>query len=120
MELSLLVYTISVISNLNFLIVILVVLSLLAALFCGLASTDFGTSKDEKLKLHKYAKRFSISALVMCLLFALLPSEKTMYVMVGAYAAQKVAENPDVQRLSEKTLKVIEDKLDEHIAAKKK
>ena len=42
----------------------------------------------------------------------LLPSEKTAYTMVGAYAAQKVAENDKVQQMSGKVLTIIEQKLD--------
>lgn len=42
----------------------------------------------------------------------LLPSEKTAYTMVGAYAAQRVAENEKVQHLSSKVLTIIEQRLD--------
>ena len=42
----------------------------------------------------------------------LIPSEKTAYTMVGAYAAQKVAENEKVQQMSGKVLTIIEQKLD--------
>lgn len=45
----------------------------------------------------------------------LLPSEKTAYTMVGAYAAQKVAENDKVQQMSGKVLTIIEQKLDGYI-----
>jgi hypothetical protein len=45
----------------------------------------------------------------------LLPSEKTAYTMVAAYAAQKVAENDKVQQMSGKVLTIIEQKLDGYI-----
>jgi hypothetical protein len=45
----------------------------------------------------------------------LLPTEKTAYTMVGAYAAQKVAENDKVQQMSGKVLTIIEQKLDAYI-----
>ena len=44
-----------------------------------------------------------------------LPTEKTAYTMVGAYAAQKVAENDKVQAMSGKVLTIIEQKLDNDI-----
>lgn len=45
----------------------------------------------------------------------LLPTEKTAYTMVGAYAAQKVAESDKVQQMSGKVLTIIEQKLDSYI-----
>lgn len=45
----------------------------------------------------------------------LLPTEKTAYTMVGAYAAQKVSENDKVQQMSGKVLTIIEQKLDAYI-----
>lgn len=47
--------------------------------------------------------------------FTLLPSERTAYMMVGAYAAQKVAENEKVQETGSKVLKLINQKLDGYI-----
>ena len=43
-----------------------------------------------------------------------IPSEKTAWLMVGAYAGQKVAENENVQRLSGKVLTVIEQNVDKY------
>lgn len=44
-----------------------------------------------------------------------LPSEKTAYMMVGAYATQKVTENEKVQETGKKVLTLIEQKLDNYI-----
>lgn len=46
---------------------------------------------------------------------SILPSERTAYLMVGAYAAQRVAEDPKVQQISSKVLKAIELKIDGYI-----
>lgn len=40
--------------------------------------------------------------------------------MVGAYATQQIAEDPKVQQLGAKTLKLIESKLDEYIQESEK
>ena len=45
----------------------------------------------------------------------IIPSQKTAYMMVGAYATQRVAENPKVQDMSGKVLTIIEQKLDGYI-----
>ena len=50
-----------------------------------------------------------------CLMLVAIPSEKTAFTMVGAYAAQKVAENDKVQAMSGKVLTIIEQKLDHYI-----
>lgn len=44
-----------------------------------------------------------------------LPTPKTAYMMVGAYAAQKVAENGKVQETGGKVLTLINQKLDDYI-----
>jgi uncharacterized membrane-anchored protein len=45
----------------------------------------------------------------------LLPTQKTAYMMVGAYAAQKVAENGKVQETGGKVLALINQKLDQYL-----
>ena len=45
----------------------------------------------------------------------LLPTPKTAYMMVGAYVAQKVAENDKVQETGGKVLTLINQKLDDYI-----
>jgi hypothetical protein len=45
----------------------------------------------------------------------LIPSEKTAYIMVGAYATQKVAENEKVQETGQKVLSIINNKLDSYV-----
>jgi hypothetical protein len=115
MELALLVYAISLISNFQFLVGVLIGVFLMAAGGLFITSSDWTSNKEEEKYFRKWSKLFLIFAFSLSFVFATLPSEKTMYVMVGAYATQKIAENPDVQRLSGKTLKVIEDKLDQYI-----
>lgn len=61
--------------------------------------------------LHKNSKHFLIAVLVVSFIRILIPSERTMYVMAGAYAAQSIAENPNVQRISGKVITIIDQKL---------
>lgn len=60
--------------------------------------------------------KWALGILIASMLFlTLLPTQKTAYMMVGAYAAQKVAENEKVQATGSKVLKLIDQKLDEYI-----
>ena len=56
-------------------------------------------------------KVFILSAV----LATLLPTEKTAYMMVGAYATQKIAENDKVQETGGKVLQIINQKLDQYV-----
>jgi hypothetical protein len=60
-------------------------------------------------------KTFFITGIISAWVVILIPTEKTAYTMVGAYAAQKVAENDKVQAMSGKVLTIIEQKLDSYI-----
>lgn len=61
------------------------------------------------------AKRLFIIAVTCLGLVTILPSERTAYMMVGAYAVQTVASHPSTAETSAKVLKLINIKLDEFI-----
>lgn len=127
MDLALLVYGISLLHGFGALGVTLL-------MACGAAFGFFGlwylTETDEKsyyspqlnrerkengVMCKKYMKRAFWTGLAVSIFMILLPTEKTAYTMVGAYAAQKVAENDKVQQMSGKVLTIIEQKLDNYI-----
>lgn len=57
-----------------------------------------------------------LKVMIPCMIFlTFLPAPKTAYMMVGAYAAQKVAENEKVQETGSKVLVLINQKLDQYI-----
>lgn len=62
-----------------------------------------------------WIKRLIPTGIICAFLLIFVPTEKTAYTMVGAYAAQKVAENEKVQAMSGKVLTIIEQKLDSYI-----
>jgi lysylphosphatidylglycerol synthetase-like protein (DUF2156 family) len=58
----------------------------------------------------------ALKVLIPCLIvMTFLPAPKTAYMMVGAYAAQKMAENGKVQETGGKVLELINQKLDSYI-----
>lgn len=116
MDLAILVYVISVLSDLKTVLAllmgaagILLVLSIVVYVYSP------PSDEKEEAKALKRVKMFAASIVMFMFVQILIPTEKTAYTMVGAYAAQQVAENPRVQQMSEKVLKIIEAKLDIYV-----
>lgn len=119
MDLALLVYAISLLSGIGKFFVTLFIVALIAAILNGVYWIDISSYADDyKEKVVGIKKRVWTAfwvAVVSAWMLILLPSEKTAYTMVGAYAAQKVAENDKVQQMSGKVLTIIEQKLDSYV-----
>ena len=131
MDLALLVYAISTLGSLHNVLGVLLFISTLASIgFCiGVLSNviepaeySWNLDKEGNLKpgivqsrktIARCAKWSVAVALTTSSLLVLLPSERTAYLMVGAYATQKIAEDPKVQETGNKVLQVINQKLDE-------
>jgi energy-coupling factor transporter transmembrane protein EcfT len=116
MDLALLVYGISLLSGFTKFVVFIIVISILWIIGNGIHYSDRcedGTV-GAKNAISRMWKAFWIG-LVSLFLLIFIPTEKTAYTMVGAYAAQKVAENDKVQQMSGKVLTIIEQKLDGYI-----
>lgn len=113
MSLALLVYAISTLTKLSVLLAILSLLLVVVTAITTIAVADSGRPP----KMWKWGLPLTLAMLTVVVL---IPSEKTAYTMVGAYAAQKVAEDPKVQQLSGKVLQVIENKLDSYIVEQTK
>jgi hypothetical protein len=114
MDLALLVYGISLLHGIGVFFVLLMVVA--GATMAGnfIYWVDgYGDAREEGCRKRAW-KAFWVG-IVACWVLILIPSEKTAYTMVGAYAAQKVAENDKVQQMSGKVLTIIEQKLDKYI-----
>ncbi|WOZ15071.1 hypothetical protein GNVKYODX_CDS94 [Acinetobacter phage vB_AbaM_AB3P2] len=57
-------------------------------------------------------KKFLLIGPVVVALSILIPSEKTIYIMAGAYATEQIASNERVQKIGSDVLQVIEGKLE--------
>lgn len=111
MDLALLVYGISVLAKLTAALGAVVIATAVFVVIQFFYWVDgYGGERTEGC-LRRGWKAFWVGAFALLLLVAL-PNEKTAYTMVGAYAAQKVAENEKVQQMSGKVLQIIEQKLD--------
>ena len=60
----------------------------------------------------KLVKKLWIAVTITCVLLVVVPSKKTAYVMVGAYAAQQLAQNDDVKTIGGKVYSIITNELD--------
>ena len=124
MDLALLVYGISLLDKIGAFAVGCIIVSVLVAggsWIWYISETDrksYYTDKENDVReangvmCVKWLKRSLVTIFLVSFALIFLPTEKTAYTMVGAYAAQKVAENDKVQAMSGKVLTIIEQKLD--------
>ena len=116
MDLALLVYAISTLEGIKAIVGSLSGLSMIVCMGLFLYMGDqYGDDNKNKAWAWKRIKLWFSGGLFCLFVFVMLPTQKTAYTMVGAYAAQKVAENEKVQQLSGKVLTIIEQRLDGYI-----
>lgn len=121
MSLALLVYGIAVMSNVIGLLIAIQVLSVIV-IFASFVSYDVGNSgrplpdRDKRwADLKKQVTRW-ITVIISCAcVIAVIPSEKTAYIMVAAYATQQIAESPATAEISGKVITIINQQLDSYI-----
>ena len=101
MELALFVYLAGVANSVSMLFSLIGIFGLLVACIVSV----FVCLEEMQYNIKKW---WFISALSCCLISSVIPSEKTMYMMAGAYAAQTVA----TSSVASKTLELIESKID--------
>lgn len=80
----------------------------------------FSNSIFHVLEGGKFYKIIPIYTVVVGLFAAIIPSEKTVYLMAGASIAQDIAANPRVLQTMDKVFKVVDSKLDEQLKDKAK
>lgn len=124
MELAIFVYLASVIGNVGVIFAITgILLVVIAASVWGIRYLSYAEdasrsySKDSAVKPRSKPFVYSIIlGVTLMLLSALLPSQKTMYLMAGAYAGQRVVQS----YTADKVLKVLNSKLDEYLSETEK
>ena len=99
MDLAWFVYGINVVSGLNVAFGIATVIALLLWAMCSLIwAVNAGSGYDEYANgVFKVWKILAWFAVPITVASCFIPGEKTMYTMVGAYAAEQVAKDPKVQ-----------------------
>ena len=102
------IYGIDVLSNLGVLACLVLIVSSVASFICLMMCTEYDASEKE---LNRLKKALTI-ALSAALLLVFIPDKKTMYIMVGAYATEKIVETPEAKEFGNKLLNVVNHKLD--------
>lgn len=110
MEFALVIYLISMLSNLGIMLGVMTFVTFVAVLFYLIWYSTEGTSIYRREK-HKFRTWPVYLAVVLGVFTTVIPSEKTMYMMVGSYAAQKVVES----KMAKDVVKIIELKLEEEL-----
>lgn len=112
MEFALLIYLTELLGKLEIALVLAVVLSAGAVVLLGVGFLG------EEYWVKPYLKWSVLALAVSASVVVVLPSKKTAYMMVGAYAAQKVVQSPDVVGIYSRIIRLVETKLDEAIEKK--
>lgn len=108
MELVWLVYGISLLKPLTG-------LGIITCLVTGaLAFVLWGMCVDGYDKPGKGTWAMTIIFVLSAIFTTILPTEKTAYTMVGAYAVQKIAEQPEVSDISKDVLTIINSKVKQY------
>lgn len=134
MKLALLVYLAGAVDNIMFLFILLgfglIGIAVWKAIYISeleperIWSSDSEKEQSEKKhfndnlrNIEKQAVKNVKLSLILCVLAwvvaALIPREKTIYLMAGAYATEQLASNERVQKIGSDVLEVIETKLTE-------
>lgn len=117
MEFALLIYLTEMLGALNGTLTALSIWCAMAAIMCIInINADYGETVERRSK--RFLKYALIALAVSWSLLILLPSKKTVYMMVGAYAAQKVVQSPDVAGIYSRIIRLVETKLDEALEKK--
>lgn len=106
MELALLVYLISLLPSIGAAALLISFLGGVALIFVWGAALI-----DDFFKSRLWPTIFTLIWVFWVSVAVVIPSEKTAYLMVGAYATQKIAEAPKTQELGAEVLKIIELKI---------
>ena len=78
---------------------------------------DNSPDEEDVIKFKKWIKTFSIGCAVSVFMLAFIPSEKTFYMLAGADVAGQVVDK--ASPVLNKTLELIEQKLDEELKGTK-
>lgn len=114
MNAATLIYLISLFDNLGIFVAIVTVCFLGAGVAGLIATAAYqGIDDDKSIRCFRNAKGFFILSIITGLLCAFIPSEKTMYMMIGARYLQK-------SNIPSKVEQVINKKLDSYLVEDKR
>ena len=120
MTVPLIIYLVEVLDKISFTLKFIFVISFLVAVLSAMFwsfNSDMSKYGDEYKEKSSSAKKiFKTIVIVMCataILDIIIPSKKTIYLMIGGYAAESIYESPEAKAFGNKVLNIVNNKLDE-------
>lgn len=109
MELALLVYAIS---SLGHILSVAYIVSLISSIAWIILTTfRLAEASSDMESIASYHRLSVWVAIISIGLLILIPSERTAYLMIGAYSAQKIAERPETSDIAKDVLIIINSKV---------
>lgn len=116
MELALLIYFIGILPTIDKFSALFVVISVVLILFTAFFTALEGSSIFEFTKRHTTFMYTYLGLIFAAFITAIaIPSEKTMYMMAGAYATQQVYQSEEARQLGSKLVKLIDKKMEQYV-----
>jgi len=120
MTVPLIIYLVEVLDKISCALTFIFVISLIAAIVSLIVwSFNADMSKfgdDYATKAASSKKMLKSIVILMCVtgvLDIIIPSKKTIYLMIGGYAAESIYESPEAKAFGNKVLNIVNHKLDE-------
>lgn len=119
MSLSLMLYLADVSQGATIVIGFIGTIAAFCALGLFMSAVDEYRDEEKSLKKIRQSSKFLLAFVIAAIVFSLLPSQKTVYLIIGANAAESVIENPNVKQISGRVFDILNKKLDEIDPVKK-
>ena len=122
MSIELMIYLAGLFSKLEAVAVLFCATTLIGSIVYLIArSESYQSEKDDfDQKWGPKLKRAYIAVLFLLTLSVVLPSQKTMLLMTATSVTKEVVKNESIQSLYSKSIKLLEDKIDEELEKKSK
>lgn len=120
MTVPLIIYLVEVLDKISCALTFIFILSFVGAII-AFATWSFNANMskygdDYEAKASSAKKILKSIVIVMCvtaILDIIIPSKKTIYLMIGGYAAESIYESPEAKAFGNKVLNIVNNKLDE-------
>jgi len=119
MNYAMLIYWASVLDGVKGSFIGIVILCAIGFIMTGIGSLVVSFEYDSLNNAKKpmaWCRNFAIGMFAALIANSFIPSERTMYLMMGAQLVQDVARNPRVQNVGDRVIALVEHKLDQAIA----
>lgn len=123
MDLITWLYLINVVSNIAAVLIVAAVflsVALVINIIIYVDTVNRDYAKETNIISLKYIKTILPILCTVVVIASLIPSQKIMYLMLGATTAEKIAENPTIKNTGAKVLEVVNKKLDEYLQKESK